>query len=103
MTADETEILIDLDRLPMGIGTVKESRKRMFETGDVDRIITWIEKKLQGDLQVSVLLTGHLPNWMMIPVCHYIENHPRIEKFRYSTPGMAIYTVFDYTGQEVSA
>ncbi|WP_440952058.1 hypothetical protein [Methanococcoides sp. FTZ1] len=97
MSADEIEILVDLDRLPKEIGTIKERGKRMFETNDVGSVIEWIENKLVHDRQ-AVLLTGHLPNWMMAPICHYIDTNERIEKFRYSTPGMAIYTVFDYTG-----
>lgn len=104
MTADEIEILIDLDRLPSNIGKIREGGKRMFETDDIGRVIDWIDKKLQKENQyVGVLLTGHLPNWMIVPVCHYIDTHEHIEKFRFSTPGMPIHTIFDYTGQEVHA
>lgn len=101
MNADEIEILVDLDRLPPRIGKTKDRGKRMFETNDVARVIEWIDTEKLGNVSgsVGVLLTGHLPNWMMAPVCHYIDTHPNIEKFRYSTPGMAIYTVFDYTGE----
>lgn len=98
MTTDEIEILIDLDRLPRDIGQTRGNGKRLFEGGDEDKIIDWIESKIKTHTPpVSILLTGHLPNWIMLPVAHYIDTHDGIEKFRYTTPGMPIYTVFDYT------
>lgn len=101
MSGDDVEILLDFDRLPAYIGTRREkfSNGRVYSLDDVDEILEWIDLKIGGSCNVTVLIVGKLPTWLAMKIMHYLENFDQVVKVRYSYPNTPIYDVCDKRGE----
>jgi hypothetical protein len=82
---EEVTVLIDLDRIPEGIGYTRKHNNskgvynhRIYMDEDYDKIYNWIVDQL-GNLQdVRLNIQGNLPNWIMMGLAIDLTDDPRV-------------------------
>jgi hypothetical protein len=91
---EEITVVIDLDRIPEGIGHVRQNKThkgvynhRVYMPEDYDKLFNWVADQIGGLQDVRLNIQGSLPNWMMMGLQGDFMEDPRVVSILHSKFG----------------
>jgi hypothetical protein len=99
----EIEVILDLDKLPKDIGTPVPSGRMDYSEDDVEAILDWAEDKIATEYPITVVIRGHCPHFILVPLQHVVEMHAlkgSVVRYDFVPINAPRFTVFDHTNTD---
>lgn len=92
---EEVEVYIDFDRLPSGIGRMKNDPLKHIGDEDIARIQKWIRSKVSGENEVFAVITGKASRFVNMVATAELASCKNVTRIGWSQAGMLPIVVKD--------
>ena len=93
---EEVEVYIDFDRVPSGIGRMKDDPLKHIGDADIARIQQWIRSKVSGENEVFAVITGRASRFVNMVATAELASCKNVTKIGWSQTGMVPIVVKDF-------
>lgn len=92
---EEVEVYIDFDRVPSGIGRMKDDPLKHIGDADIARIQQWIRSKVSGENEVFAVITGKTSRFVNMVATAELASCNNVTRIGWSQSGMVPIVVKD--------
>ncbi|WP_319507852.1 hypothetical protein [uncultured Methanolobus sp.] len=92
---EEVEVYIDFDRVPNGIGRMKDDPLKHIDNADVAKIQQWIRTKVSGNNEVFAVITGKASRFVNMVATAELASCKNVTRIGWSQAGMIPIVVKD--------